>query len=288
MTKKQSNPEPPLENKPEYSVGNVTSSSKYNGKFIGIEKYNTIEEKLLFMAIIYHDYNAAESLLELSSINRKVYSSDFLLKMYNLTLSINDDDSLFSRLMKYYIKPISCLVNNDTIKEDHRPVIEINSFNDFENLSRICRKIYYTTPGFRFKLMKDIACAGNVINREFNLYESVFDGNGFTISDFILENPDAGNLGLFNKAIDSEVKNLQLKDYIVVVNKKNTKVGSIIGRCQNSSIRSIVLDNFRMFIKDKNIPRFVGKLVGYIENINDNCKDDLMNNIYEDNEIIFI
>lgn len=64
-----------------------------------------------------------------------------------------------------------------------------------------------------------------------------FDGNGYTISDLSISQANAGNIGLFGCAKDSEIKDLTLSGEVVNINSDaELNIGELVGYSDNTNI----------------------------------------------------
>jgi|GEM_PF-6103689 len=97
-------------------------------------------------------------------------------------------------------------------------------------------------------------------------FGGIFDGNGYTISNIYINNPDCGNMGLFGYAKGATIKNLTLKDSNIT---GATETGGIAGRIYNSTIDNCNFDGFVIGTE------YTGGIAGYISGSTiNNCNFD--------------
>ena len=89
-----------------------------------------------------------------------------------------------------------------------------------------------------FKLIADVNLAGvhfHAIGNEASLYAGVFDGNGYTISNFVYDSNGVDNIGLFGYVCGGAIKNLGLIDPKIDGGTGNC-VGPLVGYLLQGSI----------------------------------------------------
>ena len=74
-----------------------------------------------------------------------------------------------------------------------------------------------------------------VHDREYQYFCGSFDGNGYTVSDLSVSKINAGNLGLFGYAKDSEIKNMNVAGEIVSISSTSAlNIGAFAGYADNT------------------------------------------------------
>lgn len=100
----------------------------------------------------------------------------------------------------------------------------ITDSDQLRNLSRITY-MGYSTPEMTFKLINDIDYSGEAllpIGSDDTPFYSIFDGNGYTISNLNVIGCDLGDIGMFGYVANSgSIKNFLLKNPTVTATSKN-------------------------------------------------------------------
>ena len=110
--------------------------------------------------------------------------------------------------------------------------------------------------GSAYKLMNDIDLTGNrfyMIGSSQNNFSGTFDGNGKTISNLTLNNPNGSYAGLFGYSRGT-IKNLTLSNFII---DADNYIGALAGY-NSGTISSVALNNINITARDN-----AGGLVGY-------------------------
>ncbi len=110
--------------------------------------------------------------------------------------------------------------------------------------------------GSAYKLMNDIDLTGNrfyMIGSSQNNFSGTFDGNGKTISNLTLNNPNGSYAGLFGYSRGT-IKNLTLSNFII---DADNYIGALAGY-NSGTIASVALNNINITARDN-----TGGLVGY-------------------------
>lgn len=79
----------------------------------------------------------------------------------------------------------------------------------------------------------------DILSGEIQSFRGFFDGNGKTVSNFVINRPEWNNVGLFGALVDAEITNLTVKPGYVVTAGKN--VGLLGGKSENSVIRDVTV-----------------------------------------------
>lgn len=135
---------------------------------------------------------------------------------------------------------------------------EISNIDDLQTVSN-------DSDGY-FKLMDDIDCELVVLSPFFTSskkFTGNFDGQGYTISNFVQSNFDQ-NVGLFGY-IDAAgaVKDLFLEDITITANRTSSflRAGSVAGT-NLGTITDVHVSNVTIITPAKKIPQYVGGFVG--------------------------
>ncbi len=124
-----------------------------------------------------------------------------------------------------------------------------------------------------FILMADVNLASytgtefNVIGNYSNPFTGVFDGDGYTISNFTYTTTDADEIGIFGciEAANAVIKNLKLVNPDIDVGAGD-RVGSLIGRLESGTIIGCGVEGGSVFGD-----LYVGGLVGHNARVIENC-----------------
>ena len=115
-------------------------------------------------------------------------------------------------------------------------IIGISNTSGLENLASLVNILNYDTSGTTFALTADIDFGGDDWIPIGNSYWDKpfcgnFDGNGYTISNMYIYNPNEENQGLFGCTKDGIIKNLNISNCEVL--GKNY-VGGLVGACYST------------------------------------------------------
>lgn len=94
-------------------------------------------------------------------------------------------------------------------------------------------------------------------------FTGVFDGNGHTISKFVINKPGEDNVGFFRVTDGAVIKNLILADGQVV---GANKTGALIGWAKNTTVSGCSIENTTVTGKI-----YVGNLIGYLQGTVTDC-----------------
>ncbi|MEA1972474.1 MAG: GLUG motif-containing protein, partial [Candidatus Cloacimonadota bacterium] len=147
------------------------------------------------------------------------------------TVTINDDHiitlgALPSNMFTAWISNGLSLQIDDYISSDGNDYL-INSFDDFEKLLAFAEYSDYS-----FKLTADLD-----LSTEPNFYipflMASFDGNGYTISNLYINQPDTYYIGLFGRTLGATITNLVVVDGDIIGDRY---VGGLVGQIFYSTI----------------------------------------------------
>lgn len=142
--------------------------------------------------------------------------------------------------------------NSGTVDE---PIL-ITNYDEFLNISKD-NEAYYS-------LQNDIDCGENEINAFFDsttTFKGGFDGNGHTISNFVIPSQTKQYSGLFGQN-DGTIKNVTFKDITISSSRSSAYIGVVCGK-NCGEISNVTIDNAKLDVKATGTGlQYVGALVG--------------------------
>ena len=208
------------------------------------------------------DYDVEYVFYAISQTNRVMWdSSAWSIVAGQLPRLIMTDANLSGVSSEYFTKDL----DEETIgNENDTPIENRTAFLDYIEQ---CRQEAGAIENKKYVLAGDIDLTG-ITWEPIALTNSVFDGNGHTISGLSLTTGTNSNLGLFSIIDNSTVRDLTITD--VTINGNVTLVGGLAGSITSSSTNSVsTITNVDIVYADADVSGTItnlGGIAGVIEN----------------------
>lgn len=160
--------------------------------------------------------------------------------------------------------------------EESLPEVAVTSINVELTRERVnvnnCDQLFSITDDQSYSLInitKDIDCKGQTVNSLFkeSTFHGLFDGNGHTISNFVIDEQDSNGTGLIAESSNAEVHDLNIDGAEI---NAHSYTGTVIGRAQdNLTLHNVFVRNSSittLAYEDYNSVDNVGGLIGEVEN----------------------
>ena len=186
-----------------------------------------------------------------------LHNGNAMTKKYNTKYVLNDQDYCYDSetgvvtFLTSTFSPFTCLYNKanwsgSTAADYVTPVDENNkvvTITSAEELALLAKKVNTGTSykGYTVKLMNDIDLGSRLwtpIGKEGATFQGVFDGNGKTISNLLINNSNLCDAGLFGFTTNGEIKNVTVKNASV---KGYLDVGVVAGTPYTSKYTNITV-----------------------------------------------
>ncbi|WP_026225243.1 GLUG motif-containing protein [Teredinibacter turnerae] len=96
-------------------------------------------------------------------------------------------------------------------------------------------------------------------------FQAIFDGNGHTISNLMINRPSSNYQGLFGVIVNAQIHNIALRGPLTSVTG-SSRVGSLAGYASNSTISQVIVTGDITGVSDSPFSA-IGGLLGYTNNV---------------------